>query len=166
MKKRLVVAVVLAQALGIPMASAATGNASGAPALALAGVVAPHSPALSSGDRRAVARLFNGTQITFPADQNISVGAASVECRTSSANIALRTCDITFQDRRHATRKVALTGRAANEVLATLAAARVPSGGDAAAPMLRVTNLACTIDPAEMRRRAGGGATCAFETGG
>lgn len=166
MKQRLALAIALALGHGIPVASAATGNASGAPALALAGVVAPHSPALTSGDRRALARLFNGTPVTFPADRNISVGASAIECRTSNANIALRTCDITFQDRRHATRKVALTGRAANEVLATLAAARVPSGDDAATPMLRVTNLACTIDPAEMRKRAGGGATCAFETGG
>ena len=166
MKKRLVLAVVLALGSGVPIARAAPGNTSGAEAFALAGVLAPHSPVLSSTDRRDMARLFAGLPVTSPADRKISIAASSIECRTSGTDITSRTCDITYEDRRHGTHKVSRTGRLANEVLATLAAAKVGSGGAAGATNLAVTNLVCTVDPNELRRRVGGGAECTFENAG
>src|SRR6267143_5915537 len=60
MKKRTVLAVLFVLGQGVSIASAASGNTSGAPALALAGVMASHSSVLASFDRRAMARLFGG----------------------------------------------------------------------------------------------------------
>ena len=60
MKKRTILAVSFVLGQGVSTASAASGNASGPAALALAGVVASHSLVLASYDRRAMARLFGG----------------------------------------------------------------------------------------------------------
>lgn len=165
MNKRMVLAVFLMLGKAIPIASAASGNASGPAALALAGVVAPHSPVLSSADRRSMARLFAGNPISFPAGRKISVTADSVDCRISTVDIASRTCALAFEDRRRGERKVSLAGRAANELFATLAVAGVASGGAAGSTFEKVTKLVCRIDPNEVQQRAGGGADCAFEKG-
>jgi hypothetical protein len=164
-KKRRIMAVLLALGKGITIASAASGNVSGAAAVALAGVVASHSPVLSSADRRAMARLFAGNPISFPPSRKISVTANSIDCRISSADIVSRSCDLTFEDRRRGDRKVSRSGRAANELFATLAAAGVASGGVTGSAVEKVNKLVCTIDPNEIRKKAGGGADCVFEKG-
>jgi hypothetical protein len=163
MKKRTFLAVLLALGNGISTASAASGNISGPAALALAGVVASHSPLLSSADRRSMARLFAGHPISFPARGKISVAANSIGCRISSVDIASRTCDLVFEDRRRGDRKVSRSGRAANELFATLAVAGVAPSGAAGSSFEKITKLVCTIDPNEIRQKAGGGADCAFE---
>jgi hypothetical protein len=164
-KKRTALAVLLVLGKGISIASAASGNASGPAALALAGVTAPHSPVLSSTDRRSMARLFAGHPISFPAGRKISVTANSIDCRISSVDIASRTCELVFEDPRRGERKVSRSGSAANELFATLAVAGVTSGGAAGSIFEKVTKLVCTIDPNEMRRKAGSGADCVFEKG-
>jgi hypothetical protein len=166
MNKCTVLAVFLVLGKGITIASAASGNASGPAALALAGVVAPHSPVLSSADRRSLARLFAGNPISFPAGRKISVAVDSIDCRVSGADIASRTCELAFEDRRRGERKVSRSGRPANELFATLAVAGVTSGGAAGSTFEKVTKLVCTIDPNEMRQKAGSGADCVFEKGG
>lgn len=165
MKKRLVVASLLALGHGVPAASAAPGTVSGSPALALAGVLAPQSPALSSADRRNMGLLFAGFPITARADHKFSVAARSIDCRISTTDIAVRTCDISFEDRRHPPRRLSWRGRAANELFATLTTARIAPEGDAAPTSFKLNNLVCTVDPNEIRRRTGGGADCTFETG-
>jgi hypothetical protein len=165
MKKCTVLAVLLLLGEGITIASAASGNVSGPAALVLAGVVAPHSPVLSSADRRSMARLFAGFPISFPAGRTISVAANSMDCRMSSVDIASRTCDLAFEDRRRGERKISRSGRAANEIFATLAAAGIAPGGAAGSTSERVTKLVCTIDPNVIRQKAGGGADCVFEKG-
>jgi hypothetical protein len=162
MKKHTMMAVLLALGNGITIASAASGNISGPAAVAIAGVVAPHSPVLSSADRRAMARVFAGSPISFPAGRKISVTANSIDCRVSSADIGSRACDLTFEDPRRGDRKVSGSGRAANELFATLAAA---SGGATGSTVEKVTKLVCTIDPNEIRQKAGSGADCVFEKG-
>lgn len=164
MEKRTVLAGLFALGQAITAASpasAASANASGAAALALAGVVAGHSPVLSSTDRRVMARLFADRPVTFPADRKLTVAASSIECRISSTDIASRTCELRFDERRHGARTVGLSGRAASEVFAALTAAGAGSG-----EVAKVSALSCTIDPNEIRRRAGGGADCVFEKGG
>jgi hypothetical protein len=150
-------AVLVALGKGITIASAASGNISGPAAVALAGVVAPHSPVLSSTDRRAMARLFAGNPISFPAGRKISVTADSIDCRVSSTDIVSRTCDLTFEDRRRGDGKVSRSGRAANELFATLAAAGVASGGAIGSTVEKVTKLVWTIDPSEIQQKAGSG---------
>jgi hypothetical protein len=161
MTKRMALAVLLALGQGAPAASAASGSAAGPAALALASVVASHSSLLASFDRRAMARLFAGNSaVSFPPNRKISVSADSIVCRASNVDITLRTCELAFGPG-----KRSLKGREANELFATLAAAGVASEGAAGSIVESVTKLNCTIDPNEIRQKAGGGAQCAFETG-
>lgn len=161
MKQQMVLASLLLLGLGVSTASAASGSASGPAALALAGVVSAHSSVLGSFDRRAVARLFGGNSaINFPPNRKISVNADSIVCRASDIDITSHTCELAF-----GVGKRMLKGREANELFATLTAAGVASEGAAGSIIERVTKLACTIDPNEIRQKAGGGAQCTFETG-
>jgi hypothetical protein len=159
MKKLMISAVALA--LVQSSASAAPGNASGPAALALAAVIAQHSPAVRAFDRRVIARLFRGnTRFGFTPNTKISVDADSVICRVSNVDITQRSCELTF-----GSRKRTLTGREANEVGATAAAAGVPSEGAAGSSIESISKLRCSIDPNEIMQKAGGGANCNFETG-
>jgi len=96
----------------------------------------------------------------FPPNRKISVTADSVVCRASNVDITSRTCELAF-----GAGKRLLKGREANELTATLAAAGVAPEGAAGSIIESVTKLACTIDPNEIRQKAGGGGQCAFETG-
>jgi hypothetical protein len=159
---RMVLAMLLAlgqAAATITLAQAA--SASGPSALALAAVVAEHSPVLRSFDRRAVRRLFDGhSNIFFPPNRKISVKADSVSCRASDVDITARSCELVFGHRkRH------FTGRQANEVFATLAAAGVASEGAAGSINEAIKNLVCTLDPKVIKEKAGGGADCMFDAG-
>jgi hypothetical protein len=142
-------------------ASAASATAAGAPALALAAVVGDHSPLLSSSDRHLLLRIFGGNlNFVYPANQKISVAADSVVCRTSNVDISARSCKLTFGA--HVRN---LKGRKANELNATAIQAGVPSDGAAGTIFESFTHLVCTIDPNEIKQRAGGGASCTFDTG-
>jgi hypothetical protein len=158
MKKCTVPAVLFMLGTGMSMASAAAGAASGPTALALAGVVATHSPVLSSADRRTVARLFAGNTVSFPQGRKISVTAASIDCRISTVDIMSRSCEVAFENR-----KRTLKGREANELFATLVAAGVTPEGAAGSSLEKITKLVCTIDPNAIQQKAGGGADCTFE---
>jgi hypothetical protein len=159
MKKLVISAVALAVVQS--SASAAPGSASGPTALALAAVIAQHSPAVRAFDKRVIARLFRGnTRFGFTPNTKISVDADSVVCRVSNVDITSRSCELTF-----GSRKRTLTGREANEVGATAAAAGVPSEGAAGSSIESISKLRCTIDPNEIMQKAGGGANCNFETG-
>ena len=142
-------------------ALAAPGSASGPSALALAAVIAQHSPAVRAFDKRVIARLFRGnTNFGFTPNTKISVDADSVTCRVSNVDITSRSCELNF-----GARKRTLTGRDANEVGATMAAAGIPSEGAAGSSIESISKLRCTIDPNEIMQKAGGGAQCSFETG-
>ena len=142
-------------------ALAAPGSASGPSALALAAVIAQHSPAVRAFDKRVIARLFRGnTRFGFTPNTKIPVDAESVVCRVSNVDITSRSCDLTF-----GSRKRTLTGREANEIFATAAAAGIPSEGAAGSIIESVSKLHCTVDPNEIMQKAGGGAQCSFETG-
>jgi hypothetical protein len=141
-------------------ASAAPGTATGPAALALAAVIAQQSPAVRAFDRRVIARLFRGNiRFGFTPNTKISVDADSVVCRVSNVDITSRSCELKF-----GSRKRTLTGREANEVGATAAAAGIPSQGAAGSSIESVSNLRCTVDPNEIMQKAGGGAECSFET--
>jgi hypothetical protein len=143
---------------GTSAASAGSATASGSAALALAGVVAPYS-CLPSAEKRTVAALFAG-QANVGYSKKISVTADKIVCRISNVDITARSCELTFK-----TSKRTLKGRAANELFATEAMAGVPSDGAAGSVFESLTKLNCTLDPREIRERAGGGANCSFETG-
>jgi hypothetical protein len=58
-----------------------------------------------------------------------------------------------------------LKGRRANELNATALEAGVPSEGAAGSIFESFSHLVCTIDPNDIKQKAGGGANCTFDTG-
>src|ERR1700726_663447 len=147
--------------VGQQAAVAAPITATGPTALALAAVIAQHSPLVRAFDRRIIARLFGGrTNFGFPPNTRISVMADSVVCRTTNVDITARTCDLTF-----GIRKRTLTGREANEVSATGLTAGASSEGAAGSIVESISKLECTIDPNEIMKKSGGSAECTFERG-
>jgi hypothetical protein len=142
-------------------AFAAPSSATGPTALALAAVIAPHSPSVRAFDKRVIARLFRGnTSFGFTPNKKISGDADSVVCRVSNVDITSRSCELSF-----GSRKRTLTGREANELGATMAVAGVPAEGAAGSSIETISKLRCTIEPNEIMQKAGGGADCSFETG-
>jgi hypothetical protein len=136
--------------------AAAASSVTGASALALAGVVALYAP-LPAANKHAVAAFFKG-DTNFPFKSKISVTAEKIVCRTSNVDITARSCEVTFK-----TKKQTLNGREANELLATEAVAGVPSEGAAGSNFESLSKLNCTLDPTQLKQKAGGGAECTYE---
>jgi hypothetical protein len=150
----------IGQMASLSSAAAAPATATGPSALALAAVVAAHGSLLGAFDRRALSRLFDGKDLLITRTNKITVSADSITCKMSDVDITARSCDLTFKSH-----KVSVTGRAANEVYATMAVAGVMSEGAAGSIIEGITKLECTIDPQVIKQKAGGGASCTFETG-
>jgi hypothetical protein len=139
-------------------ASAAPVTVTGPAALALAAVVAQYS-SLPAYGKKAMARLLAGdTAFLIAAKTKLSVTAETVVCRTSNVDIMARSCDLTYK-----TSRKALKGREANELYTTAAIANVPAEGAAGSNIESFSRLNCTIDPQEIRKKTGGGASCSFE---
>ena len=142
---------------GVTTASAA--SILGPTALALAAVVAPYSPLLSSGEKKTVAAFFAGdTNVRYA--KKISVTADKIVCQTSNVDITARSCELTFKTGTHS-----LKGREANELFATEAMAGIPPEGAAGSNFESLSKLNCTLDPKAIEQKAGGGAECSFDTG-
>lgn len=138
------------------MAAGVEGNG----ALALSELVGANSPALSNDDKAVLAALFDGhVDGPFPAHEKIVVKAGSITCKASDVDIAHHVCTLAF-----GSRTSALAGRAAHELFATLIEVGVRPEGAAGTIYTGLSRLDCTIDPAEIARRDGGGATCSFDT--
>jgi hypothetical protein len=137
---------------------AAPATVSGSVALALAGVVAPHSP-LPAKEKKAVAAFFGGNSNVRYA-RKITVTADKVVCRASNVDITSRSCALTFGSRTHTVK-----GSDANAIYATVALAGVPPDGAAGTIYEALSKLSCTLDPAAIKDKAGGGADCSFEPG-
>ena len=136
--------------------AAAAASVTGASALALAGVVALYAP-LPAANKHAVAAFFKGdTNSAFKG--KISDTAEKIVCRTGNVDITARSCEVTFK-----TKKQTLNGREANELFATEAVAGVPSEGAAGSNFESLSKLNCTLDPAQLKQKAGGGAECTYE---
>ena len=142
-------------ALAFLLFGAAASNASAAPttvtgpaALALATVVAQHSP-LPAYDKKIMARLFAGGSVFLIATKTkFSVAADTIVCRTSNVDIAARSCDLTFK-----VSKKTMKGREANELYATAATAGVVPEGAAGSNIESFSKLNCTIDARKSARR-------------
>lgn len=96
----------------------------------------------------------------FPANGTIKVVAKAVTCRASNVDISEHDCTLDFGG---ALRR--LDGRTAHELFATLIENGVASDGAAGSEFEAVSNLSCTVKPAEVKAKAGGGATCTFTAG-
>ena len=92
--------------------------------------------------------------------KKISVTADKIVCRVSNVDITARSCELTFKGA-----KQTITGRRASEIFATEAMAGVPPDGAAGSVFESLSKLNCTLDPAEIRKKAGGGATARSRRG-
>jgi hypothetical protein len=156
---RLAVLTISLLTAGASTASAGLATVSGPAALALAGVVALYSPLLTADEREAVSALFVGQNGVRYAKE-ISITADRIVCRVSNVDITARFCELTFKGV-----KQTINGRRASEIFATEAMAGVPSDGSVGSVTESLSKLNCTLDPAEIKQKAGGGAMCSFETG-
>jgi hypothetical protein len=153
-------AVAVLAAFGSSAASAAPATATGPTALAMAAVVAQYSQVLNPGERKVIAGLFDGNiRMSYPI-KTLSVEADTVTCRISNVAIADRSCEIAFRKG-----KRSLKGRAANEVFATFASARVTAQGAAGSMVASLSKLSCTLDLGKIRQNDGSGADCSWEGG-
>lgn len=145
-----------------PVSAASTSTSTaGNSALALAALVGAQSPALNAQQKGALAHMLDGNlNFAFPASQKIPVKADKVTCRASNVDISAHSCQLTFGGATHS-----LVGRAAHELYATLIESSVPSDGAAGSLFESLTLLSCTIDPNEVKQKAGGGADCTFTAG-
>lgn len=139
--------------------SAAPATANGPAALALAGVVALYSPLLTADECETVSAFFVG-QSGVRYAKKITVTADKVVCKVSNVDITARSCELTFKGA-----KQTITGRRASEIFATEAMVGVPADGAAGSMVESISKLNCTLDPAEIKQKASGGATCSFEIG-
>lgn len=150
--------------MAVPLAFAsqaalAAGSIQGSGALALAALVGEHSPNVKALDKMILTRLFNGQLVTpYPENRKISVKADAISCKTSNVDITEHKCELTF-----GTKKIATNGRRAHELYATLAEVGVPPDGAAGSVFEALSNLDCTIDPGEVKQKAGGGAQCSYD---
>jgi len=156
---RLALILACALALSAEPAAADGVSSSGPGALALAALVGAHSPALDAQQKQALAGMLDGN-LTFPSNAPIAVAADSIACRQGDIDISHHDCALKFGA---ATRT--LNGRAAHELCATLVENGVPSDGAAGSSYESVSHLACAINPAEVKQKGGGGATCAWSPG-
>ena len=132
---------------------------SGSNALALASVVVVQTPALSTGDKLLIRRLFNGHYYQLRGDTKvISVEANAIVCSTGNVDITSHSCKLTFGGK-----TINLTGDAAYQLYATMSQAGVPAQGSAGEIHESLSHLVCTINPLEIVKRNGGGADCTFD---
>jgi hypothetical protein len=152
----------LAFCLSFCLASAAeAATVSGSPALALAAVVAAHSPTLSAPEKKEVAAIFDGKgsgAYSGAYKGKIVITADKIDCRISNVDITSRSCELTF-----GSKKSSFTGREANELYATEVFAGVPSDGAAGSIHESVAKLKCTLDPKAIKQNDGSGADCSYE---
>ena len=154
--KNIVRLAVLVFAYGSTLAPANAATSSGWSALALAGVVAPHTPALAPFQKQRIARIFNGS-VTGVGVGPIAVTATKVLCRASNVQIDARSCTLTF-----GATTTTIAGRLANELFATLVENGITAQGAAGSIYAGLSGLTCTIRPAIIRQASGGGAQCTF----
>ena len=139
----------------------ATGNAAGSAALALAAIVGGYSPLVPGQQKALLARLLNGTIPPNAAHRPpINVKSSKIVCSAGNVDITAHTCSLSFE-----AHTVTIRGRPAHELYATLIEAGIPSNGAAGTIYESLTALACTVTPAEVAQKAGGGAECSFTPG-
>jgi hypothetical protein len=144
-------------ALALQSGTAMAQSAQGHSALALGRIVGGYSPLLTASKKAVLAALMAGHAASVAAAANITINADQVRCRAGNVDITAYRCDLKFGAwTKH------LSGRAANELFATLGEAGVPDDGAAGTIYHSVSNLSCTISPHDVAQNTGGGASCAY----
>ena len=143
------------------VSSASAESAMGNSALALASLVAEHSPLVSLDDKSMMSQFIHANpNFAYLPNKKISVQADAVVCRQSNVDITERGCELTF-----GAKKINISGRKAHELFATMREVGVPPDGAAGTIYESLSHLACSIDTEEVKQKAGGGADCKFQPG-
>jgi hypothetical protein len=149
--------VLVAATLSLAQAASAE-TADGSGALALAAIVGENSPLLGAADKAVLAKFLDGeSDVAYPAGRTIAVTADKLVCRANNVDIAAHSCELSF-----GSETVALSGRRAHELYATLAEIGVAPDGAAGSIFEAVSGLKCAIDPNAVKEKAGGGAHCDY----
>jgi len=156
--RRMLAKVTVTAALAAVPASA--GTMSGNAALAFAALVGAHSPALPEMDKYILSKFLNGETRFQSWNAKFSFSVSDVHCRYSDVDITEHRCTISF-----GSRNVELDGREGGALLATMALAGVESDGAAGTIHYEAKGIACTVDPAEVKSKDGGGAMCSYNGG-
>ncbi len=160
-KACLLISLLLASQIVFAVGASAKQAVSGNGPLAFASLVAEYSPLLSRHEKKIMGDLLEGKlDFKYAKGKTIAVDADSVVCSESNVAITRRSCDLKF-----AGKTVALTGRKAHELYATLVEIGVPPDGAAGTIYESLSHLSCAIDPGEIQQNAGGGAQCQFDPG-
>jgi hypothetical protein len=152
--------VALAASIPNPAAAATT---AGHAALALSAIVGQYDPTLSAGVKTGLLRLLADEAFGGMHHGKLTVKADAVNCRAGDVDLKAFSCTLTF-----GTRTVALKGRLAAELNATMFVAGVPSDGAAGTVFESVKALSCTLDLTELGGPGtgdGGGASCDYQPG-
>jgi hypothetical protein len=153
--------------LALPLLLAANSGAfaassGGNAALALAALIAEHSPAISHNERIVLGRFLEGhTGFALPPGMHhIVVSADKVVCRLSDIDVTMHNCDITVGSMTYTE-----AGRRGQALLATMQENGVTGDGAAGSIYFGVAPISCNIDTGMVQARAGGGAKCVFTVG-
>ncbi len=141
-------------------AMAASGSTDGNAALALAALVAQHTPntLVSNAHKALLAQYLAGhSNAPHPAGTTIHFTTGALVCAAGNVDITHHRCTLALGST-HPT----LTGRQAHELYATFAEAGVASDGAAGTLFESVTHLTCTIKADDVKANGGGGAHCDY----
>lgn len=130
---------------------------SGGQALALGTIVAPYAQSLSPAQVGRLNDLLNQRPVVARPRETLVVRLDQVQCRGSNVDISAFECTLVAGKK-----SKAVSGRLAHEIIATLAEAGVEADAGAGSVYWRVKALSCTIRPADVLARDGGGAECRY----
>jgi hypothetical protein len=151
-------AIVISAGLALIAHGAAAAEISGGAALSLAARIGDRSPLTTLRAKGLLGSFLDGrSQARYLGSGAVEVRADAVDCQLGNVDITAKQCRLTF-----GAKVVAIQGRDAQALYATLIEAGVPASGAAGSSHASLTNLVCTIDPVAVKARTGGGATCSF----
>lgn len=158
MLRRIAFAVVLLAVPTLVLAKPKTESTQGLDALALAELVGEQSPTLTKPEITLLQGFLDGRAGTARTKgQKVRVTAKSVICKSSDVDLTERQCELMF-----GTERVAVRGRQAEALNATLALIGLPEQGAAGSIYYGLSALDCTVDADAVARRDGSGAKCQF----
>lgn len=158
MLRSCVLAVVLLAIPAVVTAKARSESVEGPDALALTELVGEQSPTLTKADITLLKGYLDGkAATTHTKGQKVHVTVKSIQCKSSDVDLTERQCELMFGAKR-----VAVRGRQAEALNATLALIGLPEDGAAGSIYYSLSNLDCTIDADGIKERDGSGAKCTY----
>lgn len=136
-------------------ASAATSG--GNSGLAFAALVGMRSPTILPAHKQALEHFLEGKSNLVPSGAAFTFHATEVHCHFSNVDLTSHSCTLTF-----GSTNINITGRAGNELTASMQAAGVQGDGAAGTIHFDAKAIACTINIDEIKSPDGGGASCNY----